>query len=55
MGPVTIEPYPMPTQDLVPRSVAPWSVDPDRAALLIHNMQNHLLRPFPAIARPWWT
>ncbi|MFD5413885.1 isochorismatase family protein [Streptomyces nojiriensis] len=46
MGPVTIDPYPMPTQDLVPRSAAPWSVDPDRAALLIHNMQNHLLRPF---------
>ncbi|MET9599102.1 MULTISPECIES: isochorismatase family protein [unclassified Streptomyces] len=47
MGPVTIDPYPMPTQEVVPRSVAPWSVDPDRAALLIHNMQNHLLRPFP--------
>ncbi|MFJ6483578.1 isochorismatase family protein [Streptomyces sp. NPDC091682] len=47
MGPVTIDPYPMPTPDLVPHSVAPWSVDPDRAALLIHNMQNHLLRPFP--------
>ncbi|WP_405533136.1 isochorismatase family protein [Streptomyces avidinii] len=47
MGPVTITPYPMPTQEVVPRSVAPWSVDPDRAALLIHNMQNHLLRPFP--------
>ncbi|WP_405443451.1 isochorismatase family protein [Streptomyces avidinii] len=47
MGPVSIAPYPMPTQEVVPRSVAPWSVDPDRAALLIHNMQNHLLRPFP--------
>lgn len=47
MGPATIAPYPMPTQDVVPRSAAPWSVDPDRAALLIHNMQNHLLRPFP--------
>uniref|UniRef100_A0AAU2JJA6 Isochorismatase family protein n=1 Tax=Streptomyces sp. NBC_00049 TaxID=2903617 RepID=A0AAU2JJA6_9ACTN len=52
MGPATITPYPMPAQDVVPRSVAPWSVDPDRAALLIHNMQNHLLHPFPRNRSP---
>ncbi|WP_374777623.1 isochorismatase family protein [Streptomyces sp. NBC_01310] len=52
MGPATIDPYPMPTQDAVPRSVAPWSIDPDRAALLVHNMQNHLLHPFPRNAPP---
>ncbi|MGW7440026.1 isochorismatase family protein [Streptomyces sp. NPDC054849] len=52
MGPATIDPYRMPTQDVVPRSVAPWSIDPGRAALLIHNMQNHLLHPFPRNAPP---
>ncbi|MEU8778947.1 isochorismatase family protein [Streptomyces sp. NPDC048606] len=42
----------MPTEDALPHSVAPWRVDPGRAALLIHNMQNHLIRAFSPGSSP---
>ncbi|MGI5448017.1 isochorismatase family protein [Streptomyces sp. CA-243310] len=47
MGLPTAERYAMPDEDTLPRSVAPWKVDPGRAALLIHDMQHHLLQVFP--------
>lgn len=52
MGLPAIGSYPMPDRSAVPRSCAPWSVDPDRAALLIHDMQNHFVGPLPAVRSP---
>jgi isochorismate hydrolase len=39
-----IVPYQMPTD--LPTNVAQWTVDPRRAVLLVHDMQNFFLRPF---------
>ncbi|WP_156753729.1 isochorismatase family protein [Actinokineospora pegani] len=42
----------MPTAAELPASRAPWTVDPARALLLVHDMQNHFLRPFPRDTAP---
>ncbi|WP_267241932.1 isochorismatase family protein [Streptomyces sp. PR69] len=47
MGIPAIEAYPMPDRSALPRSCASWTIDPDRAALLVHDMQNHFVRAFP--------
>lgn len=47
-----ITPYPMPAAADVPQSRVPWRVDPDRAVLLIHDMQRYFLRFFPADTAP---
>lgn len=47
MGLPTIESYPMPERSALPASCASWTVDPDRCALLVHDMQNHFVRAFP--------
>ncbi|RAG83019.1 isochorismatase [Streptacidiphilus pinicola] len=47
-----IAPYPMPEQGDFPESVAQWTVDPDRAVLLVHDMQKYFLAPFPAGESP---
>ncbi|CAG7648122.1 isochorismatase family protein [Actinacidiphila bryophytorum] len=44
--------YPVPTRDDLPENTARWELDPDRAALLIHDMQNFFLRPFPEDGSP---
>lgn len=41
-----IDPYPMPTKDELPHNTAPWTVDPARAVLLVHDLQNYFLSPF---------
>ena len=40
-----IAPYPLPVD--LPDNVAAWTADPDRAVLLIHDMQRYFVRPFP--------
>lgn len=47
-----IEPYPMPAEHELPRNIASWTVDPRRAVLLVHDMQNFFLQPFPAGLAP---
>jgi bifunctional isochorismate lyase / aryl carrier protein len=52
MGLTVIGSYPMPDRSAIPRSCAPWTIDPARAALLVHDMQNHFVRAFPAGRSP---
>ncbi|WP_407837726.1 isochorismatase family protein [Streptomyces sp. DSM 116496] len=50
-GIAPISSYPLPTAAELPASLAPWKPDPDRAALLVHDMQRYFLAPFPAEIR----
>ena len=50
MGIPLIDPYPVPTE--LPVNKVPWTVDPDRAALLVHDLQRYFLDPFPAGTSP---
>jgi len=44
--------YPMPPADTLPAAATDWTIEPARAALLVHDMQNHFLRPFAAGSQP---
>jgi trans-2,3-dihydro-3-hydroxyanthranilic acid synthase len=44
--------YPMPTEGSLPRNTAQWTVDPNRSALLVHDMQHYFLHPFPSGQSP---
>ncbi|MFJ2580729.1 isochorismatase family protein [Kitasatospora aureofaciens] len=47
-----VEPYPLPQPDDLPAPVVDWRADPHRAVLLIHDMQEYFLRPFPVGTSP---
>ncbi|MFE5738578.1 isochorismatase family protein [Streptomyces celluloflavus] len=47
-----IAPYPMPTPDALPAQRVDWTVDPRRAVLLVHDLQNYFLRAFTEGAAP---
>ncbi|WP_405997061.1 isochorismatase family protein [Streptomyces sp. NBC_00829] len=44
----TIERYALPSEGELPANTARWTVNPDRAVLLVHDMQQYFLAPFPA-------
>ena len=46
-----ISSYALPTPGDVPHSTARWELDPDRTALLVHDMQRYFLQPFPVAVR----
>ncbi|BET52309.1 hypothetical protein RGQ21_72910 [Kitasatospora aureofaciens] len=47
-----IAPYPLPAADEIPANRVSWSVDPARAVLLVHDLQQHFLSAFPAGEQP---
>jgi isochorismate hydrolase len=47
MGIPPIAAYPLPVAGELPDNVVGWTPEPDRAVLLIHDMQRYFLRPFP--------
>ncbi|MFD9443052.1 isochorismatase family protein [Streptomyces sp. NPDC060006] len=44
--------YSMPDRSAVPASGPPWTIDPARAALLVHDMQDHFVQAFPPDCSP---
>ncbi|GAB3213725.1 isochorismatase family protein [Marinactinospora thermotolerans] len=44
--------YPMPAEDDIPAPRVGWSIDTDRCALLVHDMQNYFLNAFQRDAEP---
>jgi bifunctional isochorismate lyase / aryl carrier protein len=48
----TIAPYPLPTAADLPPPRGPWRLQRGRAALLVHDMQQYFLAPFPDDASP---
>lgn len=47
-----ITPYPMPSADELPANRADWNVDPARAVLLVHDLQNYFLSAYDRQAAP---
>ncbi|NUO46734.1 MAG: isochorismatase family protein [Streptomyces sp.] len=47
-----ITPYPLPAAGQLPVNRVPWTVDPARAVLLVHDLQQHFLSAFPADEQP---
>lgn len=42
-----ISAYPLPAHGDLPPAAVPWTADPDRSVLLVHDMQRYFLQPFP--------
>lgn len=47
-----LNPYPMPTPESFPASRAPWTPDPARAALLVHDLQVYFLQVYDETCPP---
>lgn len=47
-----IAPYALPDEAELPPARAPWTLEPGRAALLVHDMQRYFLRPYDPAAQP---
>ncbi|MGW6455261.1 isochorismatase family protein [Streptomyces sp. NPDC055078] len=47
-----IAPYPMPLPEELPANRVDWQVDPTRAVLLVHDLQNYFLAAFDSRAEP---
>lgn len=47
-----IAPYPLPGADELPANRVAWTVDPARAVLLVHDLQNHFLGAFASGEQP---
>ncbi|MFJ7266401.1 isochorismatase family protein [Streptomyces sp. NPDC099050] len=52
MGLPAIGSYAMPNRASLPPSCASWAIDPGRAALLVHDMQNHFVGELPTDRSP---
>jgi isochorismate hydrolase len=52
VGIPAIAPYQMPAETDLPGNTATWTADPDRAVLLVHDMQRYFLQPFPPGQEP---
>ncbi|MEV8314350.1 isochorismatase family protein [Streptomyces sp. NPDC059900] len=47
-----VTPYPMPSSDELPDNRVAWTIDPQRAVLLVHDLQNHFLTAYTPDTSP---